>query len=72
MRWLDYIRKVLDQATERRKFIRHPVDIEIHLSRVSFKGSEEVLMSDLSGGGLAVQSEVFYKEGTRLISHSRL
>lgn len=75
MRWLDYIRKVLAQVTERRivperrKFIRHPVDIEIRLSRASFKGSEEVLISDLGGGGLAVQSETFYKKGTRLIVH---
>ena len=72
MRWLDYIRKVLAQVTERRKvperrkFIRHPVDVEIRLSRAGFKGSGEVLMSDVSGGGLAVQTCVFYEEGTRL------
>lgn len=73
MRWLDYIRKKFNQlterrkASERRKFIRHPVDVEIRLSRAGFKGSEEVLTRDLGGGGLAVQSEVFYKEGSRLI-----
>ena len=73
MRWFDYIRNKFNQVTERRgaserrKFIRHPVDVEIRLSRVSSRDSEGVLMSDLGDGGLAVQSEVFYKKGSRLI-----
>jgi len=72
MRWLDYIRKVLDQATERRKvperrkFIRHPVDVEIHISPEHLGDRENVPMSDVGGGGLAVQTSVFYKKGTRL------
>lgn len=66
MRFLDGIRKVAEQIIERRQFIRHPVDVPIQISPEHLESGENVLMDDISGGGLAVQTEVFFKEGTRL------
>jgi hypothetical protein len=71
MQLLDYIRKKAAQiiergTTERRKFIRHPVDVAIQISPEHLESHENVPMSDVSGGGLAVQTSVFYKKGTRL------
>jgi hypothetical protein len=66
MKLLDDIRKRAEQIIERRKFIRHPFDIPIQISPEHLEGGENTLMSDVSGGGLAIQTGVFYKEGTRL------
>ncbi|MDT8375252.1 MAG: PilZ domain-containing protein [Mariprofundaceae bacterium] len=54
------------QITDRRKFIRHPVDVPIQISPEYLEGHENASMRDIGGGGLAVRTCVFYKEGTRL------
>jgi len=66
MQLLDDIRKKAEQIIERRKFIRHPVDVIIQISPQHLEGGENTLMSDVSGGGIAVQTNVFYKVGTHL------
>ncbi len=51
---------------EQRKFFRHPVDIPIQIFPQQLQACEYVPMSDISEGGIAIQTNVFFEKGARL------
>ncbi len=51
---------------ERREFIRHPVDVPIHVFMQSDEELEYLSMSDVGEGGVAFQTNVAFEDGTIL------
>lgn len=51
---------------ERRKFIRHPVEIPIQVFPQALQPGEHVPMSDISSGGISFLTSVFFENGARL------
>ena len=51
---------------ERREFFRHPVDIPIQIFPQELNAGAHVPMSDIGEGGIAFQTNVFFKNGARL------
>jgi len=51
---------------ERRKFIRHPVDVAIHISPQSADVLEDISMSDIGEGGISFYTNVIFEQGSAL------
>lgn len=53
-------------SDERREFIRHPVNVPIHVFPQSDAALEYLSMSDVGEGGVAFQTNVAFESGTIL------
>jgi len=53
-------------SNERRAFIRHPVDVPIHVFLQSEEALKYLSMSDVGEGGVAFQTNVAFEDGTIL------
>jgi len=51
---------------ERRQFIRHPVDVAIHISPQSTDVLEDISMSDIGEGGISFYTNVIFEQGSAL------
>ncbi len=51
---------------ERRKFIRHPVNVAIHIAPQSDDVLEDVSMSDVGEGGICFYTNVIFEKGSAL------
>jgi len=51
---------------ERRQFIRHPVNVAIHISPQSDDALEDVSISDIGEGGISFYTNVVFEQGSAL------
>jgi len=51
---------------ERREFIRHPVNVAIHISPQSDDVLEDISMSDIGEGGISFYTNVVFEQGSAL------
>lgn len=53
-------------SDERREYIRHPVDVPIHVFLQTDEALKYISMSDVGEGGVAFQTNVAFEDGTIL------